>query len=60
MDVINFPQNNEMEANVSNMERQFDVYVRMVKLTAQLKAETYKAYVEAGFTDEQALELTKG
>ena len=44
---------------LNDVKRNFDAHLALQELTAQLDRERFKAWVNAGFTEEQALELLK-
>ena len=44
---------------LNDVKRNFDAHLALQELTAQLDRERFKAWVKAGFTEEQALELLK-
>jgi hypothetical protein len=53
------PPPNELRKFLEQAKRNFNDHVEYVRLCAKMERETFQAYVEAGFTDAQALELLK-
>ncbi len=59
--VVGLPSGkDEMKAAIAQLKRNLPELVEHAKLIAEVKRAAYLAYVEQGFTEEQALELTKG
>lgn len=52
-------EENELAANLSKARREIDQLLDMARLVAQLRYESYRAHIDAGFTPDQALELCK-
>lgn len=48
---------NELEANIAKARRDLAAIIDMAKLVADIRYESYRAHIDAGFTPEQALLL---
>jgi len=48
-----------ISAAIKEMSREMPSFVKAQKALAELRMNSYKAHIEAGFTDEQAIELCK-
>ncbi len=48
---------NELRAALEEMKRAEDVYLEMAGMTARIRRTHYLAYIEEGFTKEEALVL---
>lgn len=55
--VVDLAPKNEYAAVGDSLRRNFDTLVANQKTIAQLRRAAFVAYVDAGFTDAQALEL---
>lgn len=58
--IVDLAPKNEMRAASDALRRQMPDLLASVGLIARLRRAQYLAYVEAGFTPQQALELCKG
>jgi len=56
---VNFGDKDKLIGQLEKMRRDLPYYLEMSKLVAQIKKANYDAYVEQGFTEEQAMELIK-
>lgn len=59
--IIGLPNSkDEMKAAIAQLKRNLPEIIEHTKLIAEIKRASYLAYVEQGFNEQQALELTKG
>ena len=52
-------QNNELAHILSNLERDVSLMEDIIENVARMNHAMFRAYVNSGFTEEQAIELTK-
>lgn len=57
--LINLPDRNELKAAGDAIARQLPDMIKNAVMIAKLRRAYYKAYIAEGFTEAQALELTK-
>ena len=50
----------KLKAALDTLAANVPFVIEMHKISAKVKREAYLAYIKEGFTEEQALELTKG
>lgn len=55
---VNFQDKDNIEAMLLAFERDMGKYIKYQKLMASYRRAIYEAYLEQGFTEEQALQLT--
>lgn len=51
---------NDFRATIEQIKRHFDDHLEFIKLDAKLRHAKYQAFVDAGFSPEQALLLVRG
>jgi len=57
MNIIDLGEKDQLAANIADMKRNMEKYTEMVELSAKLTHAKYKAYIDQGFTEEQAMTL---
>jgi hypothetical protein len=54
------PTPNDFRAAIEQVKRHLEDHLEFIKLDAKLRRAKYDAYIEVGFTPEQALLLIRG
>lgn len=57
--VDSFSQKTDLEKAVFELSRNMSAHLEYIRIRAKLQREHYEALIKEGFTDAQALELTK-
>lgn len=57
---VNIGDKDERKAEIEKFKREMGYMVELTKEVAKLRFAEYKAYVDAGFTEEQSLKLITG
>jgi hypothetical protein len=59
MNVVDMPDKNDMRAAIELIKRHRKDLIEMISIGSALKYHAFTKYKEAGFTEQQALELCK-
>lgn len=57
MNVVELPQKDDCRAAIENLRRDMANQIELQRLIAEIRAASYVAHMEQGFTPEQALVL---
>lgn len=57
MNIVDLDKKDEMAGQIAELERNMGKYQQMVRLTAEITYAKYQAYIDSGFSEDQALLL---
>lgn len=60
MNIVDMPERNEMVSALEGLKRNISTIIEYQEILAKLKKAKFDSLVEAGFTEEQAIELCRG